>query len=110
MGAIRFDPTAFPNLRQQQLLKELYTLVMGGLTLRENVEKYIFTHTFGAAPDTEESIDISALGLGFTPNYVWVIEVSNGAVIYPSNKGTWTSSLVKLRSSAANTVAYLGVL
>jgi hypothetical protein len=110
MGAIRFDPGAFSNIRQQQLMKELYVLLMGQITLRENVEKYLVTHTFTVAADTEESVDISDLGIEWTPTYAWVIEVDDGAVVYPSDKASWTSSTIKLKSTKAGTVVILGVL
>ena len=110
MGAIRFDPGAFSTPRQQQLMKELYALVMGGLTLRENVEKYFVSKTFGGVANTEEDIDISGLGISWTPTYIWVIEVNDGAVVYPSSKGAWTSSTVKAKSTKANTVAVVGVM
>lgn len=110
---IPYDPGAFTALgdRAVQVMKKVLTALRGALTLHDNVTRLKVTHTFGAAADTSEDVNIASLGISWVPSHCVAVETNDGAVIYPATTAHtgWTSSLVKMKSSKANTVAILEV-
>lgn len=109
----RYNLEPFKALGQgaTQVIREIITALRKNLTLHDNVNMLLVSYTSNATPDTEDSIDISSLGLSYVPLYMVVVEVTlTGAVVYPSNKGSWTSSAVTMKCSKASTGVTLGVI
>ena len=106
-----FAPQVFEMLGMQavRLITDVLTILRGNVTLRDHINLQTVTHTFGGVADTEEDVDVTDLILGYTPSYFLTIEVDDGAVVYPSSKGSWTSTIIKAKSSKAGSTVTLAV-
>lgn len=104
-------PEAFKDLgmRAVRVMSDVLDILRGNVTLRDHLNIDTVTHTFGGVADTEEDIDISDLGIDYTPSQMWVLEVDKGAVIYVDNKAGWSSTTLKAKSSVAGTTVTLAV-
>lgn len=98
---------AFSKLGSEirQAMREIVDAIRGRLTMHDNVKRLVVTHNFGGVPNTSEDVNISSLGLTWTPTYVTTLSSSNGGVVYPATTARtgWTSSLIKMKCTAANT-------
>lgn len=108
-----YEIGAFKQLGQKavQTISQVLTLLRGGLTWHHNHRIYTVTHTFGGVADTSEDVSISGLTIDWTPSYAMAIETNDGAVVYPASTAHtgWSSTVVKMKSSKANTVAVITV-
>lgn len=84
-------------------LDRIQQLLRGRLTLHDNVSRsHIISYTHDAGAGNAETIDITALGLTWTPTYFVVVYVDASAVIWATaaDVATWSKTQIVLRSSA----------
>lgn len=107
------EPEHFASLGPQavEVIRTILNLLRGRLIVRDNVKSLLVSHTFGATPDTEENVSISALDIPWTPSYFRVIQVDRAAIVYtdPATKVNWTNLLIKAKCNVANAVVVLEV-
>ncbi len=108
MALIADRARAFLKLGSEihQAIREIITALRGELTMHDNVKRLVVTKTFGGVADTSTDIDITALGINWTPTRVTTLEVNDGAVVYAATTAHtgWTNVLIKMKSSKANTI------
>jgi hypothetical protein len=108
---VPFIPEHFGALGQgvKDWMTQVTNLLRGYLTLHDNLNKQVISYTSNATPNTEDSIDITSLGLTWAPTYFLVLAVNkDGAVVRAS--GTWSNTTIKAKCNVASTTATLWVL
>lgn len=104
---MRFDEFVL----QDPVLKRLFDVIEqqanGLLDFGFNVNMRGISVTTHAVANTETTVDITSLGLDYTPTDFMQYGSDNGGYIYPSNKGSWSSTSIKIKCTVASTTATL---